>query len=422
VYEHELIAKDGRRIAVEAASRLIEVDGERVGVQAVCRDVTDRVRANELTEQLRQSQKMEAIGRLAGGIAHDFNNLLTVISGYSEIALHRDEPAEIHKAIEEVAAAAKSAGALTGQLLVFSRQQVAQPEVLDVGGLIENTERLLCTLLGEDVLLEATIAPGLNQIRVDPSQIEQVLLNLAVNAREAMPDGGRLSIEAENADVDAAYASTHLAVDPGSYVVISVSDTGCGMDEETAARVFEPFFTTKSEGTGLGLATVHGIVAQSGGYISVYSDPDVGTTFRLLFPAVRAPTAKAEAEAVVVSGGCAGMTILVVEDEQSVRRLATRILADEGYNVLEAASPDEAVEVASDWTESLDLIVSDVRLPGRRGPELADELRTAHPEARLLFTSGYAQGERILDTEQPFLAKPFTAAGLASKVREVLAA
>jgi two-component system, cell cycle sensor histidine kinase and response regulator CckA len=421
-----LLHKEGHYIHTEgAATPILDDNGNPRLVLATYRDITDRVLAEELSDQLRQSQKMEAIGSLAGGIAHDFNNLLTVISGYSEIALARNNRSEIHKAVEEVAAAAKSAAALTAQLLVFSRRQVALLEVVDVGALVESTERLLRRLLGEDIALEASIASGLRPIRVDPSQIEQVLLNLAVNARDAMPDGGKLSIEAENAEVGEAYAASHLGIDPGNYVAISVRDTGCGMNEQTLARAFEPFFTTKGEGTGLGLATVHGIVMQSGGYIEVDSEPGAGTTFQLLFPVAEAPRSEsgAESEAADASGHSAPATILVVEDEEAVRRLTAHILATEGYAVIEAATSDEAIKVASDWTESLHLIVSDVRLPGRRGPELADELRTVHPEARLLFTSGYAEGELVADDPgRPFLAKPFTAAGLASKVREILAA
>jgi CheY-like chemotaxis protein len=369
---------------------------------------------------------MEAIGRLAGGIAHDFNNLLTVISGYSEIALARDDPVEIHRAIKEVATAAGSAAALTGQLLAFSRQQVLQPQVIDVSVVIERVEGLLGRLLGKDVVLTVAVQPDLRPITVDPSQIEQVLLNLAVNARDAMPDGGKLEIAVDDVDLAEADVVSSVGLEPGSYVSVTVSDTGEGMDEETIGRIFEPFFTTKSEGTGLGLATVHGIVVQSGGHISLTSAPGAGTTFRLLFPAAEglADELQLPIAEITATGGGAGQTILVVEDEDPVRNLIGRVLSGHGYKVLAAASPEEAVEVAGGWTEPLHLIVRDVMLPGRSGPELSEKLRALHPEARALYTSGYASalvGEGV-DPHEPFLAKPFTPTTLASKVREVLAA
>ena len=428
-YEHELIAKDGRTIVVEAATRLLEQDGAAFGIQAICRDVTARREAEraleEMSEQLRSAQRLEAIGRVAGGVAHDFNNLLTVITGYSEFALERDDRGEIREAVGEVLAAARSADALTAQLLAFSRQQVLQPEVLDVAATIAKAERLLHGLLGTAVDVRLVVAADVARISVDPTQFEQVLLNLAVNARDAMPDGGTLAIEAETVDVDEVQASTLLGLAPGRYVCVSVSDSGVGMEEETRKQVFEPFFTTKTSGTGLGLATVHGIVSQSGGHISVYSEPGGGTTFRMLFPAVDEEAETSAPDAAGLPERRGARTILVIDDEAPIRRLTARILAGEGHEVLSAATADEALEIAGGLNEGLDLIVSDVRLPGRSGPELTEQLRTLHPGAKSLLISGYAAGSLGnggLDYRQPFLKKPFTAASLTAKVREILAA
>jgi two-component system cell cycle sensor histidine kinase/response regulator CckA len=369
---------------------------------------------------------MEAIGRLAGGIAHDFNNLLTVILGYSEVALGASDVAEARRAAEEVAAAAKSAAALTGQLLAFSRQQVLQPQVLELAGVLTSTEGLLRRLLGEDVELVVSVADDARPILVDPSQIEQVVLNLAVNAREAMPDGGTLQVEVTNVDVDERSASIHVGLESGPYVGIAVSDTGLGMDEETRSRIFEPFFTTKVDGTGLGLATVHGVVTQSGGYVQVESSPGAGTTFRMLFPAADPdPLSLTGDEPGAAEAGDCAKTILVVEDEDPVRTLTTKVLADSGYTVLAAATPAEAVDIASGWREPLHLILSDITLPGGSGHDLTAELRQLHPEAKALLISGYApvkNGHNGDGPQEPFLSKPFTAAGLKSKVREILAA
>src|SRR5581483_10078948 len=297
---------------------------------------------------------------------------------------------------------------------------------------VEGCERLLRRLLGEDVALTIDLAPGLGRMEVDPSQIEQVLFNLAVNAREAMPDGGRLSIAAVDRILGEDEASAYVGLQPGRYVSIDVADTGVGMDDETRARIFEPFFTTKADGTGLGLATVHGIVTQSSGHISVETAPGAGTTFRLLFPVVANDAAGARSEpdrtdAAAPEDGRQGAarTILVVEDEDVVRSLAVEVLTRYGYRVLAAANGEEALEIAANWQGRVDLVLSDIMLPGRFGPELGDELAGLHPEAAFLYTSGYARGlmdERGLDPAHRFLAKPFTPAALASKVREVLAA
>jgi two-component system cell cycle sensor histidine kinase/response regulator CckA len=421
IYEHDLIGKKGDRIEVEVSSRVITQDGEPVGIEAICRDVSERKR---LEAQLRQAQKMEAVGNLAGGIAHDFNNLLTVINGNVDRALGLDDIGAVRASLGSVLKAGQSAAALTRQLLAFSRQQVLQPRVLDLADVLANVEQLLDRLLGENVCLEHTINPGLGNVRVDPSQIEQVLLNLGVNARDAMPDGGSIKISAENVDVDAAYAATRDELEPGNYVELTFSDTGTGMDEETRGHIFEPFFTTKDEGTGLGLATVYGIVKQSGGNISVYSELGSGTTFRILLPRVDTPSEQHDPPQ-IISGKLAGTeTILVIEDNELVRELTAEILDGLGYRVHTAGTADEVLALASSLTEPLHLIVSDVMVPGQPGPELVAIIQRTRPETKCLFTSGYAPSLAGLrggfESDQPFLAKPFTTIELASLVRQVL--
>jgi two-component system cell cycle sensor histidine kinase/response regulator CckA len=421
LYEHELIAKDGSRIEVEVASRLITENGEPVGTEAICRDVSERKR---LEAQLRQAQKMEAIGKLAGGIAHDFNNLLTVINGNADRALRLDDVEEIKASLRAVLKAGTSAAALTGQLLAFSRRQVLRPRVLDLADVLSNMLDLLERLLGANVLLETAVEPTLGRIHVDPSQIEQVLLNLAVNAREAMNGDGSIKIVAANTEVDEAYAASGVELEPGPYVALTVTDTGNGMDEETRSRIFEPFFTTKAEGTGLGLATVYGIIKQSGGNISVYSEPDAGTTFRLLFPRVDARAEIREALPADSRDLTGSETILVIEDNELIRELVAKILTGIGYTVMTAGCADEALPLAAAFSERLDLIVSDVMLPGQPGPELVARIQRLHPQTKSLYTSGYAPslaGERGgFDLDQAFLAKPFTTVELASVVRRVL--
>jgi two-component system cell cycle sensor histidine kinase/response regulator CckA len=420
LYEHELIAKDGRRIEVEVASRLITENGEPVGTEAICRDISERKR---LEEQLRQAQKMEAIGQLAGGIAHDFNNLLTVINGNADRALGLDDLSEIKSSLGAVLKAGTSAGALTRQLLAFSRQQVLQPRVLDLSDVLSDLPHLLDRLLGDNVVVQTTVEPALGNIRVDPNQIEQVLINLALNARDAMPGGGSITIAAANAQVDETYAAS-VELEPGSYVSVTFTDTGVGMDDETRSRIFEPFFTTKAEGTGLGLATVYGVLRQSGGNVSVYSEPTAGTTFRLLFPRVDAEPERRDAPASDAADLTGTETILLIEDNELVRQLGAEILGSLGYTVATAGCADEAMELATSWRGPLDLIVSDVMLPGQPGPALVAELQLLHPGTKTLYTSGYAPslaGERGgFDPDQPFLAKPFTTMELASLVRRVI--
>jgi two-component system cell cycle sensor histidine kinase/response regulator CckA len=423
---HRIRHKDGHYVELEGfVVPIFNSDGSLRMILSTSRDVSDRLRAEELADQLRQAQKMEAIGRLAGGIAHDFNNLLTIITGYSDLARMRTEPESIQNAIEQIAAAAKTGSALTGQLLAFSRQQVVRPRLLDAALAIRNAEGLLDRLIGEDIELELDLETDLAAINADPTQVEQVLLNLASNAREAMPEGGRLTIEARTISVEEGEVPPLVGLEPGRSVVISVGDTGVGMDESTRARMFEPFFTTKEDGTGLGLATVHGILTQSGGRVLVESEPGAGTTFRLVFPAVQGPPAEPAVDTAPLGDLDGSQTVLIVEDEDLVRGLAEEILSGHGYTVLAAGTPEEALAIASSWKEPLHLVLSDVMLPGKRGPRLVDEVQSLHPEAKTIYTSGYAPAlieERGVQSEQPFLAKPFTATDLALKVREVLAA
>ena len=387
-------------------------------------DVTQR---RVLEVQLRLSQRMEAVGRLAGGIAHDFNNLLTGIIGYAQLLLGQvEEDSPAGRDLAQVRELADRAATLTRQLLAFSRRQILEPIVLNINTLVENITRMLQRIIGEDIDLQLAVAPDLGNVRADPAQVEQVLMNLAVNARDAMPNGGKLTIETANVVLDQEYANGHIAVTPGPHVMLAVSDTGHGMDEETQQHVFEPFFTTKEagEGTGLGLATVYGIVKQHGGNIWVYSEPGEGTTFKVYLPRV-----EEEAEA-LPSGGPEGNpargteTILVVEDERMVRDLVKRVLEGRGYTVLTAASPGEAEQVLDCHREEIALLLTDVVLPERSGRELYETLAESRPSLKVLYISGYTGNaishRGVLEAGTAFLQKPFTPDALAGKVREVL--
>ncbi len=397
-------------------------------VGGMAQDITDRKR---LKEQFLRAQKMEGIGRLAGGVAHDFNNLLTVITGYGQLALAQvpaDHP--IRSPLGEVMRAAERAAALTRQLLAFSRRQILQPTVLDLNAVVTGMQGLLTRLIGEDVAVRTALAKGLGRVRADAGQIEQVIMNLAVNARDAMPKGGVLTIETSDAALDEAYAREHVPMVPGPYVLLAVSDNGVGMSEETKAKIFEPFFTTKEagKGTGLGLSTVYGIVKQSGGYVWVYSEPGKGTTFKIYLPRVaedaeikREHAEKARSPAASLQGS---ETILLVEDDDAIRRLASEVLRERGYTVVEASKGDEALARTQGHPGTIHLLLTDVVTPGMKPRDLAARLTEARPGLKVLFMSGYAENaihhQGVLDPRFAFLPKPFTPEGLLRKVRDTL--
>jgi nitrogen-specific signal transduction histidine kinase/CheY-like chemotaxis protein len=386
-------------------------------------DITDQKR---LELQLLQAQKMESVGRLAGGIAHDFNNILTAILGYADLLLDEHPGDAPWRAdIIEIKHSAERAAALTRQLLAFGRKQILIPHVVDVNGLVGDLERMLRRLIGEDIELVAALAPDVDLVKVDPGQLTQALLNLVVNARDAMPGGGKLTIETANARLDETYVATRDDVVAGAYVMIAVSDTGIGMRADVLERLFEPFFTTKQrgQGTGLGLSTAYGIVKQSGGHIAVYSEVSRGSTFRVYLPRTDEPLA-AVPEPTLEPPGSGHETVLLVEDEPPVRQLARRVLEGQGYRVLEAATPDEGRRLWDEHGPGVGLLLTDVVLPGTSGPDLAAELRTSRPDLRVLFMSGYPETaivhRGVLDPDTPYLQKPFPPTVLIRKVRDLL--
>jgi len=413
-------ADDSYARVVDRAYIMRDGEGRPVRVLGSMADVTER---RSLEEQLVQAQKMEAVGRLAGGIAHDFNNLLTAILGYGDLMLPKLHDPTLRGKMQEIRKAAERASALTRQLLAFSRKQVLVPEVVPVAGLIEELSKMLRRLIGEDIELLTLLRPAA-AVRADPGQLEQVLMNLAVNARDAMPRGGKLTIEVDVVQTDDAFRKEHPDVPRGPLVLIAVSDTGVGMDAEVRKHIFEPFFTTKElgRGTGLGLATVYGIVKQSGGHIEVDTAPGQGTTFRIFLPAVEPPRPAPVPSLDAVVGG--SETVLLVEDEAALRSLAQEILRDQGYKVIAAGSGAEALELVRSYKAPIDLLVTDVVMPGMDGRELADRLGPVHPETRCLFMSGYTDDavvrRGVREEGMPFLQKPFTIDALALKVREVL--
>src|SRR3989440_2038399 len=402
-------------------------DDDSPKLLGVATEITERKR---LEEQLLQSQKMEAVGQLAGGVAHDFNNILTAIVGYADLlaAEFTGTNSRHLEDLEEIRKAARRAAALTRQLLAFSRKQVLEPRIIDMNGVVMNLEKMLRSLISENISLQTHLATDLAAARADPNQLEQVIMNLAINARDAMPEGGSLTIETGNATLDEDYAAQHVSVLPGEYVMLAVTDTGCGMDEHTKARIFEPFFTTKApgRGTGLGLSTVYGIVKQSGGNIWLYSEPNKGTTFKVYLPAVDAAPEDigkhAPPELVQRGGG----TVLLVEDDDQIPPPAHPALAAQGYTVLDAERGTMALDIARRHKGVIDLLLTDVIMPDTNGRKLADALRASRPGLRVLFMSGYPDGaigsQGVLDHGVAYLAKPFSTEGIIRKVREVLKA
>jgi two-component system cell cycle sensor histidine kinase/response regulator CckA len=412
----------------ELDGRVLDVRSATFAPGVLVYTVRDLTRQRKLENQLLQAQKMEAVGQLAGGVAHDFNNLLTVIMSYSSLLLTDEETADSVKGdIQEISNAAERAASLTRQLLAFSRKQVLQMRAVNVNAIVTNVEKMLHRLIGEDISLTTHLDPDLALISADPGQLEQVLLNLAVNARDAMPGGGNLTITTDNADLSDEHGDRHLGASAGKYVMLAVADTGAGMTKEVQRRLFEPFYTTKGpgKGTGLGLATVHGIVKQSGGDVYVYSELGHGTTFKVYFPSLTKATetvmAPLEHRAVAPTGS---ETLLLAEDDDVLRALGARVLGSLGYNVLVAGTGGEALQIVAEYDGAIDLIATDVVMPGMNGSQLVEKVLEARPAIRVLFMSGYTDDEvmrrGVIDGQTAFLQKPFTPDLLAHKVREVL--
>jgi two-component system, cell cycle sensor histidine kinase and response regulator CckA len=401
-----------------------DASGQVVSYVAAKRDITNEMK---LERQLMQAQKMEAIGRLAGGVAHDFNNLLGVILGYGEMTrrgLSEDHP--LAAKVDQILKAAERAASLTRQLLAFSRMQVLEPRIVDLNALVSNLETMLVRLIGEDVELKTSLAADLGHVKVDPGQVEQVVMNLVVNARDAMPDGGHLAIETARAEFDADYVRSHAEARAGAYAMLAVSDSGMGIDAATQAHIFEPFFTTKElgRGTGLGLSTVYGIVKQSGGYIWCYSEVGIGTTFKVYLPLVAEEGASVPPSASPVPLAPGRETILLIEDEESLRDLLCETLENGGYTVLVADGGEKALRISEEFSGAIQLIVTDVIMPGLTGRQAAERIKVARSEVQILFISGYVGDalarHGVFEPQARFLSKPFTADALLRKVREVL--
>jgi PAS domain S-box-containing protein len=419
------VRKDGSAVLVRLSGRAIHSENDAVFFELFAEDVTEH---HTLEEQLRQSQKMEAVGRLAGGIAHDFNNLLMVISGYCEFLTDRvGADSDLRGLVHEIQRATERAAALTRQLLAFSRKQMLAPKVMDLNAVVSENLKMLTRVIGEDIELLMVPGSGLGAVKADPSQIEQVIMNLAVNARDAMPQGGKLTIETANVTLDEGYARLHAPVSPGEYVMLAISDTGTGMDADTHAHIFEQFFTTKgTKGTGLGLSTVYGIVKQSDGYIWVYSEPDKGTTFKFYLPRV-SPSGEpvpAQPSRALAASGQVRETILLVEDENTLRHLARQYLSNQGYTVLEANNGVAALQLSATHPGPIHLLLTDVIMPGMNGRELAERISAARPETRVLFMSGYTENaighNGVMEPGINLLQKPFTLPALTAKVRETI--
>jgi two-component system cell cycle sensor histidine kinase/response regulator CckA len=416
--------KDGKTITVQLSGRAVTEAEADPALELIAEDVTER---RALEEQFRQAQKMEAVGRLAGGVAHDFNNLLMVISGYTEVLLEQmkaDHP--VQAKVQAIQQAADRATTLTRQLLAFSRKQLLELKVVDVNSIVADMERLLRPLIGENVELSTRLTPGVGRTRADAGQLEQVLMNLVVNAKDALPKGGKIVIQTSEATLGEYDSREHGLIVPGSYVLLSVSDNGMGMDRETQSRIFEPFFTTKEKGkgTGLGLSTVYGIVKQSGGYIFAESTIGRGTTFRIYLPRVDDRAEHVSAKNAGLQAGGGSETILLVEDEESVRQLVRETLQTRGYHVIEAENGDAGLRVADEYAGDIDLVITDVVMPGMNGRELAKRLAGSRPSMRVLYLSGYTEEaiihEGAMEPGTAFLQKPFTLQVLSRKVREVL--
>ena len=418
--------KDEKIITVRLSGRVVSHPQEPTDVmEIIAEDVTEQ---RVLESQFRQAQKMEAVGRLAGGVAHDFNNLLMVISGYTEVLLENtDNRNPLYPKMQAIHQATARATGVTRQLLAFSRKQMLELTVVDVNAIVSEMERLLRPLIGEKIQLQTKLAPDLGHTRADAGQIEQVIMNLVVNSRDAMPEGGTITVQTANASLNQdELRRDYSYIQPGCYVMLSVSDTGQGMDKETQARIFEPFFTTKEKGkgTGLGLSTVYGIIKQSGGYVLVQSEPNCGTTFRVYLPRVEeaaVPVTQAKPQATQNGGS---ETVLLVEDEESVRQLVRETLEAKGYKVLEAENGEVALHLTNEFHDPIDMLITDVVMPGMSGRELSARLCASHPHTKVLFLSGYTEDaivhEGVLEAGTAFLQKPFTLQALARKVREVL--
>ncbi len=423
--EHRILRPDGKeRLVRQQAEVIIGQDGNAVGLVGTTQDITD---VRSLEEQLRHSQKLEAVGQLAGGIAHDFNNLLTAINGYCDLILEDlSDRDPMHSDLLEIRRAGERAATLTRQLLAFSRKQVMELRVINLNTVVAGMDNMLRRLLGEDIELHTHFQPDLGLVRADPGQLEQVVLNLAVNARDAMPEGGKLTIETSNVVLDEDYASTHQSVVPGFYTLLAVSDTGCGMDSETQAQVFEPFFTTKNpgKGTGLGLSMVYGIVKQSGGSVWVYSEPNQGSTFKIYLPALQEAQESEANQEPTEELAKGSETVLVVEDESAVRSFTSMVLKRSGYQVIEASNGEQALSLSLAHLGEIQLLVTDMVMPGMGGRQVAEALESQRPAIRVLYVSGYTENaiakRGSLGSDLPFLQKPFTMEALLRKVRQVL--
>ncbi len=416
--------KDGKEIIVQSRQTLLRHDNGQPNAQLIIN--TDITEKRKLEAQLFHAQRLDSIGLLASGIAHDFNNLLTVISGYSELLLERTPAeADAHPLLREIQRAGESAASMTRQLLAFGRKQILAPQILSINHLVIEMEKMLRRLIGADIELAKSLDPSLGQVRADPGQIEQVILNLVVNARDATPSGGRITLETRNVELDAEYASKRLEVNSGWYVMLAVSDTGSGMDEATKTRIFEPFFTTKEvgKGTGLGLATVHGIIKQSGGHIEVYSEVGQGTCFKVYLPLINKNSTQfaGKSETAAARGN---ETILIVEDDERVLGLARLALVSNGYCVLEATNGEKALRLAESHPQKIDLLLTDLVMPQMNGRELVERLAKSKPGIKVLYTSGYTDDavvrNGILESGVSFLQKPFTPGSLLRKMREIL--